>query len=208
MTLIDVQSTRSQKSNDEPQGREKYDLKNTEAKSSTPYVLGVSVLALALYLKSFLVGPTKAAIPQPEKAPVEGGEEGLDPDAVGIEDHDAKPHSTLYPADQNQTSLHEMSAKIIPFPAIGSFNYVNPYNFDVIDYFEPEPFLYTAPEKPSNFSGAPLNDNRSSSSAPVKISLGTPQEENPEQDDDGPIGEDDEKETDDRDDETSTGSAN
>ncbi len=193
MTMIDVQSTRSQKSSEELHGREKYEQKNTEVKSGTPFFIGSSILALALYLKSVLVTSVKADTAHSEKGQGNSSEQPLDPAAVGVEASTTKrgPDESLQEIAESLTD--EASARIIPSSRSTNFDYFDEFDLERIQYRAPEALPFLTKGEPVSFSVLSSNDNRTNFSGTSGSGNGGETTNVPTQDDEDIEGRDDEE---------------
>ncbi len=158
MSHIEIQATRSAKSNDTPQGREKYLLPNADSNSTTPLFIGSMIMALALYLKSIVV--FDADKDEPDRNEQDSPKSSLKPDSdvLSFETTNAKsPESSPV-----ENSIEEAGSNIRLFSSTSSGA------FALFQEREPFPVQYIAPHRqdyiksgqPVAFPVLPSNDNR------------------------------------------------
>jgi Ca2+-binding RTX toxin-like protein len=166
MSVIQIQATRAGKTRVKSQGREQYELDDTEKNNKSPFYLGAMILALTVFLKSVLVSRANAAMP-PEHAKDPHDQSG------GSHNNDAAN------ANSTRASLSEISdedGKSSSAYQFAPYKPSNPYYF--IDTARPHSFdLAQLPStggdvrsvikngEPVNFSIMSSNDNKAVGSA-------------------------------------------
>lgn len=162
MSIIEVQATRTQKSNEEIQGREKYALKNSDSNSGTPIYVGSMILALVMYLKSSLVTPAKAAAAPPENQDrdKESVDQLLGPDSAEISSNSTKrAQNTPRPEDidGSEDTRGGNASSEQPGNSFGFFENDGPAS---VHYVVPRHQGIMSTGVPVSFAVFPSNDNR------------------------------------------------
>jgi RTX calcium-binding nonapeptide repeat (4 copies)/Cadherin-like domain len=155
MSLIQVQATRSNKSDDAPQGREKYLLTNSDSNKATPFYVGSIILALAMYLKSVVASSAEARIPSQQKKG--DADQPIDLDSVGVA---ARKPQEKTPQENSEEIQSPQTEAFSPSTSVtASFDYFQGYDLAQAEYVEPvrQPFMTKG--EPVAFSALPSNDN-------------------------------------------------
>jgi Ca2+-binding RTX toxin-like protein len=191
MSMIEIQATRSQKSNDVLQGREKYQLSNASSNTGTPIYVGSMILALAMYLKSVVVSPAT-----PSSPPLDTKDEANqtpNPHLVGISTGQNRSGSREVEPDEGEKFEHGSNVKTFSTRFASSLDYFRDYGPTRVHYVEPPKQKFMTTGEPVSFSVLPSNDNLTSnvnsnisgsSSAPTAKGDSSAGEEDGETDDD------------------------
>lgn len=164
MSMIDIQTTRSQKSNEVLLGREKYMLKNSDSNSGTPIYVGSMILALAMYLKSILVTSASAAPSSSLYNGTDDKNQSLDPDVVGIAGASKKRAPDEIQQEETSRVWDGVSENTSSRSAYNEVNYFGGRDPVSVQYVVPQRQSVMTTGEPVRFPVFPSNDNRSNTS--------------------------------------------